>query len=1135
MRIAKRLLLVALTCVSVFTVVTGQAVKGSLLGTITDSNGAAASGATITITETRTNISATTATNADGNYVFTNVKDGVYRIEATQKGFKKVVREGVIVDVNTTVRVDMALQVGEVSEQITIQADVAPLLQTDRADTGRLLESKQVAELPLGFNRNFQSLLVTVPGATRPSRPHSEFFNPQDSLESKVNGQSRLSNNFQIEGVDDNHRTGLLTILIPAADAIETVSISTSNFDAEFGRAGGAVSNVTLKSGTNDIHGSAFFFGNNENTRAKPYFSSQTPNFRNPFTRYRQYGFTLGGPIIKNKLFYFGDYQRTIDKLGKSNFHTIPIPEWRTGDFRNAPTRIYDPATGNPDGSGRQQISCNGVLNVICPNRISPISTKLLGFLPPPNITAALGQNNYVVNTTREKTIHSFDVKMNYQLNESNVITGRLSFQRPEIFDPGSYGVYGGPANGAFAGTGTQDTYSVQGTWTHTFSPRLLMDVRVGVNYYHNVAVSQAAGLKTSEEVGIKNVNTDSFTDGLSRIEIGGFSSPMLGFSNSLPWDRGETTTNITGIVTKLFGNHTLKVGGEWRRNRDFLLQIQDAGGVRGRFGFGSQGTGLAATPGGQAADQAANSAPANAFAAFLLDLPNNVSRDIKIIDNPGTRHRAFFSFVNDKWQVTQKLTLDLGLRHEYYRPFTGIAEKGGLSNYDPANNTARVAGFGDIPDDLGVTATWKNFAPRLGAAYRFTDKTVVRAGFGTTIIPFPNNSYAFNFPVKQTNVFQPTNSNSFLTAGSMAAGFPAPTVFAVPSNGIIDANLAILRTSRLFSVPTDLREGKIHSWNAAFQRELWWGITAEAAYVGNVGRGIVTFHNLNASLDPNAARPDRPGNNNRVNDDAGRPLFQKFGRTAETTTWIPLDSNYHSLQVKADKRFSKGFLLTTSYTYGRALNYANDEGTLSTPANPELAYGRAEFDRTHMFSQTVVWELPFARQSRGIVRALLDGWQLSGLLVAQTGTPIDFTFSGTTLHAPGNTQRPNASGRPEVFGKFGPGALYFDPSVFSAPVADAQGFAPFGNLKRNASINGPGYVNLDGSIFKRFRFTERIGGELRADVFNVTNSPHFNNPNGGYVVPPAGQTFPFAGNTFGQVTGAFGERLVRFGARVTF
>ena len=326
MQIAKRLLLLALACASVLHGrQQGRPSKARCSARSPTRTGRRRSARRSRLPRPAPISPAATTTNADGNYVFSNIKEGVYRVETSLKGFKKVARENVQVDVNTTVRVDLVMQVGEVSETVTIDAGVAPTLQTDRADTGRLIETKQVAELPLGFGRNFQGLLVTVPGATRPARPHSEFFNPQDSLESKVNGQSRMSNNFMIEGVDNNEKTGLLQVLIPAADAIETVSISTSNFDAELGRAGGAVSSVTLKSGTNDIHGSAFFFGNNENTIAKDYFSSLTPNFSKPLTRYRQVGFTIGGPIIKNKLFYFGDYQYTSDKLGKVGRAVIPI------------------------------------------------------------------------------------------------------------------------------------------------------------------------------------------------------------------------------------------------------------------------------------------------------------------------------------------------------------------------------------------------------------------------------------------------------------------------------------------------------------------------------------------------------------------------------------------------------------------------------------------------------------------------------------------------------------------------------------------------------------------------------------------------------------------------------------------
>ncbi len=1102
-----------------------QAVKGALLGTITDSNGAAAAGATVTITEIRTNISVTATTNADGNYVFSSIQDGIYRVEATQKGFKKVVQENVEIKVNTTVRVDLALQVGNVSETITVQGTIEPLLQTDRADTGRIIESKQVAELPLGFNRNFQSLLVTVPGSTRPTREHSAFFNSQDSLAARVNGQERMSNNFQIEGVDDNEKTGLLQVLIPAADAIESVSITTSNFNAEFGRAGGAVSTVTLKSGTNDMHGSAFFFGNNNNALAGDYFTHGTaPTF------YRQAGGTLGGPIKKDKLFYFGDYQYTSDKLGFVNRLTVPYPEWFNGDLRTATTKIYDPATGNADGSGRQEISCNGVLKVICANRISPIAKKLLGFIGAPNIPGATlgaagyiyGTPNYVFNEVREKTTNAFDAKVNYRISEKNDFSYRFSFQRPKVFDPGAFGIYGGPnSGGGFDGTGTQNTISTAGNYTRTFSPSLILEARFGVSWYHNVATTTANGLKTSEEVGIKGINTDDFSSGLTQITIGGFSAPLLGFAASLPWDRGETTYIGTAIVTKIWGNHTLKFGEEVHKNRDLLLQIQDAGGVRGEFGFSGGRTAILG-------DNAAIGGIANAFASFLLDLPGTVRRDIKVLDQPGTKHWSFFEFVHDKWQVTQKLTVDLGLRHEYYTPLVGLVDKGGLANYNPSDNTVRVAGYGNVPQDVGVKGTWGNFAPRFGIAYRFNDKTVVRAGFGTSIIPFPDNRYAFAFPVKQTQVL-PT-ANGFQPAGSMAAGIPAISLFDIPANGIIDANHPSLRNAALQYVPPDLKEGKLHSWNAAFQRELPWGFTAEAAYVGNTGRGVLADFPLNAA----------PALGTAVvgNDNSARRLFPTFGRTADVTVRVGTNTNYHSLQTKFDRRFKNGFLLTTSYTYGRAITSSGtDNGGIGTPADPSLSRGRASFDRTHSFAQSFVWAIPFAKNTHGLLKWALDGWQVTGIIVRLSGTPLDFTTSAANLHAPGNTQRPNVSGTPKVFGKTGPGQLYFDTSVFTTPAATLTGtvdpnlrYAPFGNFKRNSLINGPGYLEVNSSIFKKFKFTERIGGELRVDALNAINHPNFSNPN-----------TDVSSATFGQINGTspFGgvsnPRALRFGARVTF
>jgi hypothetical protein len=1065
-----------------------QAVYGTLLGTVTDSQGAAMPGATVTVTETGTNLSRTAATNASGNYNFSNLKSGTYRVNAELSGFRKAAREGVDVAVNTTVRVDVTLQVGQLTEEVTVSVETPPL-QTDRADTGRLIESKQLTEMPLAFNRNFQGLLVTVPGTTRPFRPHSQFFNSQDSLSTQVNGQSRLANNVMLDGIDNNHKTGLLTVIIPSADAIETVSVSTSNYDAEFGRAGGAVTSVTLKSGTNALKGVAFFFGNGDSTLAKNYFSgTKAP------TSYKQFGAAVGGPILKNKLFFFADYQGTRDNLGSVYRHNIPPLAFRSGDFSRATTVIYDPATGNPDGTGRLPFPGN----VIPANRISPIASRLLALLPAPSLpNAALGQNNHEFLGVREKNTEAFDVKLNLQATSQDSFSYRFSFMRPEVFDPGTYAIYGGPTNGGFAGSGPNLTYSTAANWTRTLGTTAILDVRAGMSYYHNQALTEGNGLNTSDEVGIRGANLDEFTSGLTHIQVnGGYSNPVLGFSPSLPWDRSERTWNLASTFTNIRGNHTLKAGFDVRHNRDFLLQVQDNGGSRGRYIFSAAQT---AVP----TDSAAQNGYANAFASFLLDVPSQVSRDLRLGD-PGTRHWAVFTFIHDKWQLTPQLTLDLGLRHEYYTPLVGLSDQGGLSNFDPETNSLRISGYGSIPSNLGVSTSKANFAPRTGLSYRINEKSVVRAGYGVSIIPFPDNQYAFNYPVKQNNQFNPPNS--FAPAGSMAGGFPAPVTAPIPDSGIIPADTAFLRAQAYNVVPQDLSEGKIHSWNVAFQRQLPFKFSVELAYVGNRARGALTRLELNAGMQPGL-------------DNAGRPYFSRFNRTASSLSWTKTNTRYDSLQVKLDRRFSNGLLWMNSYTLGRARDYANDNGSIGTPAKRELSYGLSDFDRKHSLVSSFVYELPFFKDGKGPLGRVLGGWQVAGIVSAQSGTPVDIQASGASLRAPGNTQRPNLTGEQRVVGDIGPGVQYFDISVYTAPAANT-----FGNMTRNSGPRGPGYLNLDASVVKRLKINHRITAELRLDAFNATNTPHFNNPNGTLGNP-----------TFGQVTTSFGERFLRFGTRLTF
>jgi hypothetical protein len=1075
-----------------------QAVSGTMLGSIADQGGLGMPGVTVTITETSTNISLTATTNDSGFYTFPSLKDGTYKVVAELSGFKRVVRDGIIVPVNTTIRVDLKMEVGALEESITVVGQ-SPILQTDRTDTGRIIESKMVSDLPLTFNRNFQSVLITVPGTTRPHREHSAFFNSQDSLSVEVNGQPRMANNTLLEGLDNNHKTGLLQVIIPAADALETVSVSTSNYDAEFGRSGGAVMNVTLKSGTNQLRGTGFVFGNTDATNASDYFTHLVAP-----TKFLNSGFTLGGPIVRNKFFFFGDYQRTLDNFGYVVRAIVPTMAMRNGDFSAVTQRIYDPFTGDVGGNNR--VAFPG--NVVPANRISPIAQKLIGFIPEPNIAGApIGQNNYQKAQTREKTTDGFDMKFTVSAGAKDQFSYRVSFMRPVVYDPGPFGLYGGPANDGFAGTGTNKSVSTAGTWTRAFSSSTLLDVRGGLNYYHNVALAEAAGLKTSTDVGIPGANLDDYTSGLSRFEIGGYTNPTLGFSPSLPWDRSEKTWNVATTLTKLKATHTIKMGGEWRKNTDLLLQTQDAGGSRGRFIFNASGT-------GSPAEAASLAGIANSFASFLLDWPNGVARDLKVIDEPGTKHWAIAGFVHDKWQARQNVTVDLGLRWEYYNPLEGIEGKGTLANYDPATNTIRVAGYGTTTNAVNVKKNFKNWAPRTGVSWRLNDKSVVRAGYGASAIPFPDNRYAFTFPVKQN--YSGSVANGFQRAGTMAAGFPAPVLSVLPADGVIPATGSLLN-STFDVIPPGLHEATLHSWNVAFQRELPHAFAADIAYVGNRGVDLVM------DVDTNASMIYGSGN-------VGRAQFAQFNRTGTSRTRTNDNkSQYHALQMKLDRRFQNGLMITNSYTLSRSMDYVNENTTIANPIDFSLSWGRSNFDRLHSYTLSTIYDLPMGPGKRwmtdSVAGKVIGGWQISGLFIAQSGTPLNITGNGTLLNTPGNTAYANANGEQKVLGGLGPGLLYFDPAAYSLPAANVQG-----NMKRNGGPEGPGFWEIDAALFKRFGIGASRYAEIRVDAFNVTNSVRWGNPNTGYATG--------TGNTFGQITGVAtgsGPRTLRFGGRIAF
>lgn len=1048
---------------------------------------------TVTITEVNTGISRNTQTNESGNYSFPDLQPGTYTVVAENAGFKRVSRAGVAILVNSSPRIDFTMQAGNVTETVNVSSE-SPLLQTERADTGRQIENKTLEDLPVSAGRNFQSFIKLVPGATAPFRPHSEFFNPQNSLSTQVNGQSRLGNNLQFEGVDNNERTGLLQVLIPPLEAIQAVDVSTSNFEAELGRATGAVTNIILKSGTNQIHGQAYWFNRVSALSARNFYDTARGHFV-----YNYFGGNVGGPIIKNRTFFFGDYLRIADHRYNPDRYTLPTGAERGGDLTASTTTIYDPNTGNPDGSGRAPFPGNQIPT----SRFSPVSQKILSLVPLPNLAGL--SNNYFALIPFVRDTNQFDVKVDHNQSEKDRFSIRYSFSRPKTFDGPSFGEAGGPHGGGFQGTGIQNTHNGAISYNHIFSPTLISEVRFGVSRYRNDA--QQVDYGKSDSI-VPGVNVDGFTSGQVGIDVPNFSSPLIGYSASLPWVRAESNVDFVNNWTKSKGNHTIKFGFDIRRIRDDLRQTQTYS-PRGRYSYGSATTSI---PG-------AATSFGNNLAGFLLDLPTSVGRDL-LIATPAYRAWETFLFAQDKWIVTPKLTLDIGIRWEYYPPGTP-AFNGGFSNYDPGNNSLVLAGIGSNPSNLGLDQHYKDFAPRVGIAYRLNEKTVVRAGFGISYAPFPDNTYAYNFPVKQNNAYNPDCSfcPAVLPNGQVAKlniGFPAPSLVNIPTNGILP-NADINQVYEV--VNKHFREPYVESWNAALQRALPHRFTLDVAYVANHGVDQPANFNLNAS-------------NTLGGDVASQPLFVAYKRKADTNLrYVGYSSSYNSMQVKLDKRYSSGLAITTAFTWGHALGYQSEDAGITFYINGARNWRTLDFNRKFNFVQSYAYQLPFGQGrkylTRGPIGLIAGGWQLNGILTISSGTPLNFGGNSAGLKAPGNGNTLDRFGPIRVLKGNGRDAAWFDPakcdSTVTAGCFAQPGALQFGNLGINP-IYGPGSWNLDGSIFRTFKISERFSLELRGEAFSAANSPQWGNPDTN-----------FGNKTFGFITGAGGNRQMQLGTKLTF
>ena len=1094
-----------------------QVLYGSIVGTIEDPSGSVVPNVTVTITNAATGLTRSTTTDAAGRYTLSSVVAGTYELKTAAQGFRPLSRAGVEVTINTVTRVDLALEVGQVTEAITVSGVVAAL-QTDKSDVRAELTSRAVTNLPLPNYRNYQSLINLVPGATPAGFQNAVVDTPGRALTTNINGTNRNNNNTRVDGATNifiwlPHHTAY----VQPVESIETVNISTSNFDAEQGMAGGAAVTLVTKSGTNDLHVVGFWYHNNQHLRARNYFL-RTPGKPKSITNIA--GGNIGGPVVKNKLFYFFNYERTMERSGQSGNYSVPTAELRQGIFPLASVTVYDPLS-NSDPSRREPFPNN----TIPLSRHSSVTRRILQDVPMPNQPNLL-QNNYAKSGTQALTRDQYDVKVNYNPTSKLVIWGKYSRMDALVNGISALGDAGGPGLGTL-GTGDTTTQLATIGGNLTVSPTFLMDSVFGYTRFDQTVLGPDHGTNWGTDVwGIPGSNEPAGAAGASLAKVcpasdcySGQPNVQTGFTQWgnangwMPLFRKERSFTYDVNFSKLTGSHELRFGYGIVRHHLDHWQPEVSSGPRGLVEFSS---GVTALQGGTAPGFL------NQWGGALLGLINQYQKAVQniLMTNREWQHGLY---VRDRWQLSRSLTLNLGLRYEYYPLLTRIDR--GLERWDPSTNIVTMGGIGSIPANNGITTSKRLFAPRVGFAWRLNEQTVVRSGYGITYDPLP-----FARPLRG------------LYPASIGATFPAEnsfTFFNRVDQGIPPIPLPDISTGSVVLPPTVdmgprspysgmIHRGYIQSWNFTVERKLPGDFIPSFAYVGTQ-----TVHQL-ADLDINAA-PVGTGA-------SGRPLAATQGRRIAANMWDGyISSNYHALQVSLNKSLSRGLLMKGAYTYSKAINLTDDDGWAGMPETNLTGSvfsrnrARAGYDRTQMLVLGWVYELPFGAGKKwatsGAAKWIAGGWQFNGNFFSYTGTPFTVRASSASLNAPGSNQTADQVAAVTKIGRIGPNEPFYDPLSFRSVTA-----VRFGSTGRNI-LSGPGMVGADLGLFRTFSITEKVKLEFKAEAYNFSNTPHFNNPSSNVSDMRLNADGTISAlNNFMSVTGArTDERQFRFGLRLSF
>lgn len=1072
----------------------------TVLGSVRDANEAAVRNATVTLKNTATEIAQTAVTDANGDYQFSNVKIGVYQITIEANGFNRTVAENVTVTVNARQRVDLTLQVATATETVVV-TDAANPLQTDSSEVGQIIQRKQIVALPLN-GRSYANLALLAPGV-RESHTNSSIGGGGREAAFNVNGLRATMNNFLLDGVDNNaygtsNQSFSSQVVQVSPDAVAEFKVQTNTYSAEFGRSGGAVINASYRSGTNEFRGSAWEFHRNTVLNAvgffKPLGGQKPPLIRN------QFGFAFGGPIIKDRTFFFGDYEgfRQIQKnLVYSN---IPTLAQRQGILSVA---VRNPLTGETYAAGT-------------PIPLTSFAQRVLNELPAPNLTGVTGANYQELVLNRNFN-DKYNVRVDHKLNDNFNLFGRWSYRNVDAFEaPNIPGPSGSNQNGFVYITNAQ--FVAGGTYA--FRNASVLDVRLSRSAIDAGKKPPLTGGASMRELyGITGLPDDpEVTGGLTTQTIGGLS--QLGRQATNPQFQNPTNYNLRTSYSVLRGRHSLKLGYEFLRVN---TEVQDTNPLMGIDTY----TGQFSRPTGAAANNIYN------LADFYFGLRSQY--ELANLTVAEMRQRFHFAYIQNDWKVNQKLTLNLGLRYEFGTPY--YEKNNRLSNYDPATNSILLAKDGSLSDRALVNPDYNNFGPRVGFAYNIFEKTVLRGGYGVGYNYLNRLGSAdilgTNFPIITRAAISQSPVVTIggvptvlpLCTGNNFAGCYRPTQLGYPTAGLPN-NVTLY-------VPRDIKTPMIQNWQLSIQQEIFGGMVLDLAYVGNRANNLVILADLNQ------ARPPLPGENVQATLQARRPI-QGFGTISAV---LPEGfSNYNALQVKLERRFGSGLYFLNSFTWSKAIDNASQvleepNGNTGTPQNVyDIASnkGIGAYDQPFNNTTSFVWELPVGRNRaiggnmNKILDAFVGGWTLSGVNTMTSGQPITFRYgpSPVTNNLPsflgGVALRPNVSCDPVNRGdRANPTQGFFVRSCLSAPPVTA----PFGNVGRNTA-RSDSYFNFDVAVQKDFRipineFT-RIG--FRAEFFNAFNRTNFQAANSDINSP-----------AFGTISSTFPARQIQLALKVSF